>query len=94
MYTCLGHGDASNQQSLRDVGGQTVSEEIPEGYYRDHQGDLQRDRRKKVDRRANRPANMDGDRRNMLRRHTDEAIMEREHHQMIEDALEEFAADH
>jgi hypothetical protein len=71
-----------------------VSEEIPEGFYRDHQGDLQRDRRKKADRRANRPSNTDEERRNKLRRHTDEVITEREHHQMIEDALEEFAADH
>ncbi|PCJ63196.1 MAG: hypothetical protein COA73_05450 [Candidatus Hydrogenedentota bacterium] len=71
-----------------------MSDVIPEGYYRDHQGDLQRDRRIKTDRRENRPNNSDGDRRNMFRRHSDEAITNREHHQMIEEALEDFAAEH
>lgn len=29
-----------------------------------------------------------------MRRETDRALIEREHHQMIEDALEEFASEH
>jgi len=71
-----------------------VTNEIPTGFYQDASGNLKRDRRVKTDRRG--PADAwDGvDRRQEGRRHTDYAATEREHDRMIEDALEEFAAEH
>ena len=71
-----------------------MSNEIPTGYYRDASGELQRDRRRtSCDRRKSHGSAKDGERRDNLRRKTDREIQEREHHDMIADALEEFVAD-
>lgn len=68
---------------------------IPEGFFKDEAGELQQDRRvKRQDRRSDRKDFSDGDRRNRQRRVSDEAMLEREHHKQIEDALEDFAEDH
>lgn len=73
-----------------------MSELVPEGYYRDHHGNLHKDRRDtKQDRRAVSGTDTnDGDRRNRMRRQSDLENLDREHHTMIEDALEDFAANH
>lgn len=73
-----------------------MSELVPDGYYKDHHGNLHKDRRNaNVDRRAPRGTDMnDGDRRNRMRRQTDLENLDREHHTMIEDALEDFASNH
>jgi len=80
-----------------------VSNSIPEGYFKDSNGQLQKERRQKIqrdrrnednDRRSfNREAG-DGDRRNRGRRNSDEATLEKEHKHEIEEALEDFAEDH
>jgi len=71
-----------------------VSDEERPGYYKDDLGQWQVDRRVNTDRRARRLAIPHKDRRNFYRRKTDRIILEREHHQMIEEAMEDFAAEH
>jgi hypothetical protein len=72
-----------------------MSDQNPAGYYRDKDGNLKRDRRKRADRRgANARAGADGDRRHQPRRAVDRDFVEREHHAMIEEALAEFAEEH
>jgi len=75
---------------------ENVPDLVPEGYYRDHHGNLHKDRRQTVEnRRVSRSEDTaDGDRRNQLRRQCDRENLDREHHSMIEDALEDFAANH
>ena len=64
------------------------------GYFKDSSGDWQHERRKGGDRRKRSIPFDHEDRRRGSRRHTDEEITEREHKEMIEEALEEFAAEH
>lgn len=72
-----------------------MSNSIPEGFYKDAAGNLQQDRRgKSEERRLNRKEFSDGDRRNRMRRASDNAFLEKEHQQQIDDALENFAEEH
>jgi hypothetical protein len=72
-----------------------VPNSTPEGFFKDSDGNLQEDRRgQRQERRLNRKEYSDGDRRNLQRRASDDAFLEREHHQQIKDALEDFAEDH
>lgn len=77
-------------------GGQAVlDEEVRPGYYKDKNGIWQKDRRGGgVDRRKRHIAFNHHDRRQFYRRKTDEIILEREAKQEIDDALEDFAAEH
>jgi hypothetical protein len=71
-----------------------VSEEIREGYYQDKNGNWLKDRRKAVDRRTpDGPHNHHEERRVFTRRITD-GILKRDHKHMIEEALDDFAAEH
>lgn len=67
---------------------------VPEGYYRDSDGDLQPDRRNSSSERRGHKGNYDGDRRNISRRKSDIEFLKREHEKAIEDALGEFAEEH
>ena len=72
-----------------------VAEEKRPGYYKDEHGNWQKDRRKTPDRR--RAPNHDfphHDRRTHLRRKADREALERDHKEMIEDALEDFIEQH
>lgn len=60
----------------------------------DPSGALKRERRRNSDRRSTAGVNPAEDRRNKLRRASDRLDLDREHHEMIEDALEEFVAEH
>ena len=72
-----------------------MSDSIPQGFYRDSNGQLQKDRRQtSYDRRSKHNSHYDGDRRNLRRRKTDFALQEREAEQQIKDALETFAVEH
>ncbi len=65
------------------------------GYYLDKTGQWQRDRRIGSDRRqASQPPKGENRRRNAGRRKSDRVFEEREHREMIEDALVEFAKEH
>ena len=72
-----------------------MSDEIRPGYYKDKDGNWQKDRRKTPDRRAVSGTEFPHhDRRRWIRRKADREAMERDHKEMIEDALDEFAARH
>ena len=71
-----------------------MSKRIPEGFYRDLDGELKPDRRKVAKERRVRTSSMDGDRRNMQRRKSDIKFAQREHEREIEEALEDFAEEH
>ena len=71
-----------------------MEEEIRPGYYRDHHGNWQKERRRQPDRRKDSIDIKYHDRRRLDRRKTDLEIMERESREEIEQALEEFAAEH
>ncbi len=73
-----------------------MTEETRPGYYKDQNGVWQKERRKTPDRRksANHGEFPHHDRRTHLRRKADREALERDHREMIEDALEEFAAEH
>jgi hypothetical protein len=65
------------------------------GFYRDSAGIWQKDRRSGVDRRAGKPAEpWVHERRGIFRRQVDRELYEKEHKQMIEEALTEFAEEH
>ena len=64
------------------------------GFFKDQSGEWQQERRKTDDRRKRDVPFDHEDRRRGSRRQTDLEIVEREHKQMIEEALEEFAAEH
>lgn len=70
------------------------SEQERPGYYRDANGVWQKDRRVTPDRRRLHHAFPHHDRRLMGRRKADLEFVERDHREMIEDALEQFAAEH
>lgn len=71
-----------------------VSDEHRPGYYLDANGEWQRDRRVAPDRRKAHLAFPHHDRRLAGRRKADHEFVERDHREMIEDALADFAADH
>ena len=69
-----------------------VEEEVRPGYYKDEFGNWQKDRRKGgPDRRLRGGSHADHERRKFFRRKADRELFERDHRQMIEDALEDFA---
>ncbi len=63
-----------------------------DGYYRDHSGEWQRDRRTLQDRRLGIAQSGDDERRARGRRKADLFDVDREHKAMIDEALEDFAA--
>ena len=71
-----------------------MSNRIPRGYYVDPTGALKRERRGSSERRNPADAYRGEERRNKMRRQSDLPDLEREHEEMIEDALSEFAAEH
>ncbi len=72
-----------------------MTEEFREGYYKDKYGRWQPDRRSGRDRRSMGKAFPLGhERRGMFRRKVDREILEKDHHAMIEDALDDFAQEH
>ncbi|HOE65555.1 MAG TPA: hypothetical protein PLO62_03430 [Candidatus Hydrogenedentes bacterium] len=72
-----------------------MQDEIRPGYYKDANGEWQKDRRKVIDRRLKTVATHEHhERRVLFRRKADRELFECDHRKMIEDALEEFAADH
>lgn len=72
-----------------------VSDEHRPGYYKDKQGNWQKDRRKSSDRRAGGGSVFTHhDRRTWKRRKTDHDILERETKMQIKEALEDFVAEH
>lgn len=71
-----------------------MTKPVPPGYFRDPAGHLKRERRDPADRRKTKGSYDGPERRADLRRHADSEIQERELDQMIDEALEEFAADH
>ncbi len=72
------------------------ADEIRPGFYKDKYGRWQVDRRAGGDRRAaaHKPHSYDHDRRKLYRRKADRELLELDHRQMIEDALEDFAEEH
>ena len=68
--------------------------DVPEGFFLGKDGELQPDRRTRNKDRRNRSHDVDGERRNMIRRKSDSEFLKREHEREIEDALEDFAEDH
>lgn len=75
-------------------GWKPVSNRVPRGYYVDPSGALKRERRGSSERRNPGAVHAGEERRNKMRRQSDRLDLEREHHEMIEDALSEFAAEH
>lgn len=72
-----------------------MSEGYREGYYKDKYGRWQKDRRAGGDRRATSKAfPLDHERRRMYRRKADREVLETDHREMIETALEDFAEEH
>lgn len=72
-------------------------EECREGYYKDKYGRWQKDRRQGGDRRANEIKDsypLEHERRKVFRRKADREQLEQDHRVMIEDALDDFAAEH
>jgi TATA-binding protein-associated factor Taf7 len=72
-----------------------MSEGHRTGYYKDRYGRWQKDRRARVDRRgAGISSPLDHERRRMFRRKVDREVLETDHREMIESALEDFADEH
>ena len=71
-----------------------MEEEIRPGYYKDHNGIWQKDRRRGTDRRRKELSFSHHDRRTIGRRKADQDILERETRLQIDEALEDFAAGH
>lgn len=73
-----------------------MDEELREGYYKDKYGRWQKDRRKADDRRrhAAEPFAREHRHRKVARRKADRDRLEYDHRVMVDEALEEFAADH
>ena len=72
-----------------------MTEEIREGYYKDRYGRWQRDRRTGPDRRGKAGGfPLEHERRKLFRRKMDREILEKDHRNMIDDALEDFAEEH
>ena len=74
--------------------GGVVSDEHRPGHYRDHQGHWQHDRRLKgSDRRHAESAPERKERRTRGRRTSDQDMVDREHREMIREALDDFTAE-
>lgn len=73
-----------------------MAEEIPEGHYKDRYGRWQRDRREGGDRRRDVKGEypVERERRKVFRRKADRERYEEDHRVMIEEALDDFAAEH
>lgn len=71
-----------------------MEEEFRPGFYRDADGNWQKDRRRGGDRRNRGGAAPPHDRRRYYRRKTDLEILAREAREEIKEALEDFAAEH
>lgn len=73
-----------------------MNQEIREGYYQDQFGNWHPDRRKGPDRRNLGPPGSydDHERRKLFRRKADRELFERDHREMIKDALDDFAEKH
>ena len=69
-----------------------MAPEQRDGYYRDRTGEWQRDRRTLQDRRAAKAQDGDQERRARGRRKADLIDVDREHKEMIDEALEDFAS--
>ena len=69
--------------------------DLREDYYRDEYGRWEKERRSGKDRRATQDASpMDRERRTMFRRKADREILEKDHREMIAEALDDFAEEH
>ena len=74
-----------------------LKEELREGYYQDKYGNWRSDRRDSPDRRLQRMRSsdpLDQERRRMFRRKVDREIFEKDHKEMIKEALDDFAEEH
>jgi hypothetical protein len=71
-----------------------VTEEIKPGHFKDTNGEWQEERRSGRDRRSATMEFPHRDRRTMGRRKADMEFLERDTRQQIEEALEDFAAEH
>jgi hypothetical protein len=72
-----------------------MSEVHRTGYYKDRYGRWQKDRRAGGDRRdVGKAFPLDHERRRMYRRKADREVLEKDHREMIESALEDFAEEH
>jgi len=73
-----------------------VAEEARPGYYKDKYGRWQKDRRKTTDRRLSGPGALSREhrRRRVARRQDDRERVDDDHRTMIDEALDEFAAEH
>ncbi|HIJ65045.1 MAG TPA: hypothetical protein HPP77_03770 [Candidatus Hydrogenedentes bacterium] len=69
-------------------------EEIQEDHYRDKYGRWQKERRGGRDRRRDGQPPEGHERRKIFRRKVDREFYEKSHREMIEEALEDFAAEH
>ncbi|HUW62199.1 MAG TPA: hypothetical protein VMZ06_14445 [Candidatus Bathyarchaeia archaeon] len=72
-----------------------MSEGHRTGYFRDRYGRWQKDRRAGEDRRSTgKTLPLDHERRRMFRRKIDREVLEKDHREMIESALDDFAEEH
>ncbi|MBN2307671.1 MAG: hypothetical protein JXR94_01795 [Candidatus Hydrogenedentes bacterium] len=86
--------NASTPGAIPELPEKTLEEEIRPGFYRDDQGEWKKDRRQAPDRRSRDHVYSHDDRRQLFRRKTDREIADRDAKQQIEEALEDFAAEH
>lgn len=71
-----------------------VQEETRPGYYKDRWGHWQKDRRTQENRRGSRARSNEEERRRHIRRKSDQDLVDHEHREMIEEALEDFSVEH
>ena len=72
-----------------------MQDEVREGHYRDKYGRWQGERRSGVDRREARgDYAAEQERRRMFRRKADRELLEKDHQAQIDEALDDFAAEH
>ena len=70
-----------------------MSDEIRAGFWRDHSGEWHRDRREKEARRKSRSATGEkAENRMAPRRKIDRELLEKEHQELIDEALEDFSS--
>lgn len=71
-----------------------MEQESRPGYYKDIYGNWQKERRKMPDRRRLDGGPSHHERRVFFRRKADRELLEKNHRQMIQEALEDFAEEH
>lgn len=72
-----------------------MQDEKREGFYKDASGAWQKERRIATrERRGKRPSGDEKDKRNFFRRRADRELYEKDHKEMVKEALEDFAEDH